>query len=128
VVDRATVDHLRTEFASCEDGWRIVSARVEKKRKIYRSSSPEFDANMLYAVLSGVVLGEDVTESAAEIVRPFAQGPAPGGLLGQVALHHFIGNRSDQSPRDWLRAGTALHGRTEAAGRDALGGHRASRP
>jgi hypothetical protein len=60
-----------------------VSARVEKKRKIYRSSSPEFDANMLYAVLSGVVLGEDVTESAAEIVRPFAQGQHPAVCWGR---------------------------------------------
>ncbi|NJP43436.1 hypothetical protein [Actinacidiphila epipremni] len=83
-------------FAPCDGGWRIASAVVETKRKIYRSISPEFDATMLYGVLSGVVLGEEWSEPGVELVSTAVSGVNPSTLLGRVALHHFLGNRSER--------------------------------
>lgn len=83
-------------FAPCDGGWRIVSARVETKRKVYRSPSAEFDAMMLYGVLSGVVLGEEAPGADAGIVSVLAPGTAGSSLFGRVALHHFLGQRSER--------------------------------
>lgn len=83
-------------FAPCEGGWRIASAVVETKRKVYRSSSPEFDTAMLYGVLSGVVLGEEGTELGVEILNTTVPGAPPSSLLARVALHHFLGQRSER--------------------------------